>query len=491
MAMAMAMTMRGWVQSSRCYHTLPSTKIPKLNKQVTRIGFGAYRVCQPEHQGALEEALKSGVSTIDMGSNFENGKSEILVGETLQSMIKTNQVDRQSLTLVGKAGYMNTLPSSLTAKDYVKINDTSFHGISPRVLEHELHQTLERLGMASLDVFMINAPERMLLAKDKRYTTTDLYKQLEESFQFLDTMVDKGHIHGYGVCSNTMALNGADHISLHQVIKACSRPDHLVAIQVPFNLFEREAVVASGHAPDTTVAAIAKAHDIHVMTNRPLNSISNGQIRTLVNYSLEGNNAEHRLMENMTKAFQHIAHLESEMLSELPLEEDTLSSKFVWGQVLSENLSRLAQNHFATRHYFVRHVSPAVQQDLSTLATYAANESEEIKVMYEDWSQCYAKGIQALTHAIEQYAYMDTLRKNNELNTILHALCPCLPQHPHAHSPLSVAALEILLAHPIGTVYTGMRQPVYVKDALMASHGASDSPLKPDSLENVWQCPVF
>lgn len=76
--------------------------------------------------------------------------------------------------------------------------------------------------------------------------------------------------------------NAMDHVSLTEVLQACSTPSNFVAAQVPFNLFEREAIVGEGK----TVATIAKENGIYLMTNRPLNAIANGQIRVLVNHEL-------------------------------------------------------------------------------------------------------------------------------------------------------------------------------------------------------------
>lgn len=119
------------------------------------------------------------------------------------------------------------------------------------------------------------------------YSTNQLYKDLSESFRYLDSLVSSGTINGYGVCSNTMAFPGAaDHISLEKVIESCSHPDHFAAIQVPFNLFEREAIVQEDNQ---TVADVAEKHGIYVTTNRPLNAIANGQIRVLVNHVLGAN----------------------------------------------------------------------------------------------------------------------------------------------------------------------------------------------------------
>jgi hypothetical protein len=72
----------------------------------------------------------------------------------------------------------------------------------------------------------------------------------------------------------------------------------------------------------------------------------------------------------------------------VPLEEETLAAKFVWGQVLSENLARLAQNHFATRHYLLHQVLPAVEKDLGSLQGYAKELDGEL-AMYQEWINQY------------------------------------------------------------------------------------------------------
>jgi aryl-alcohol dehydrogenase-like predicted oxidoreductase len=109
--------------------------------------------------------------------------------------------------------------------------------------------------------------------------------------------------------------NAMDHVSLTEVMKACSNPSNLVAAQVPFNLFEREAVVNNN--TEKTVAEIAKENDIYLMTNRPLNAIASGQIRVLVNHELGTHGpAEHEIMSKMQASFEKVAKLESEVISE-------------------------------------------------------------------------------------------------------------------------------------------------------------------------------
>lgn len=67
-----------------------------------------------------------------------------------------------------------------------------------------------------------------------------------------------------------------------------------------------------------------------------------------------------------------------------------MAAKFVWGQVLSENLPRLAQNHFAARHYLTRQVLPAVEKDVQALKKYAAAlGNDEKEAAFDHWIDEY------------------------------------------------------------------------------------------------------
>lgn len=68
-----------------------------------------------------------------------------------------------------KAGYLTAdqLDGFEPGRDYVQINDKSFHTVSPKILEREIASSLERLKTNKLDIFLINGPERMLMAKNR------------------------------------------------------------------------------------------------------------------------------------------------------------------------------------------------------------------------------------------------------------------------------------------------------------------------------------
>jgi predicted aldo/keto reductase-like oxidoreductase len=92
-------------------------------------------------------------------------------------------------------------------------------------------------------------------------------------------------------------------------------------------------------------------------------------------------------------------------------------------------------------------------------------------------------------HLID-YAYVDCLRKNNDLDRILGAVCPLLNEPERSYSPISVKMLRIALANEqIGSVLTGMRQEIYVDDALKALEWHKEYPLHETDLEDLWRVP--
>ncbi|KAJ2957937.1 hypothetical protein NQZ79_g6397 [Umbelopsis isabellina] len=446
--------------------------IGKLGRQVSRLGFGAFRVNNETHAEALRKALVSGVNIIDTAANFEN---------------------------VSKSGYLlpNEIENLDGSKDYVQVRDKSYHSISPRVLEMQITQSLERLNTDKLDIYMINAPERMLMAQSRSYSASQLYKDIAAAFQHLDTEVANGRIRGYGVCSNTLAdPTAVDHVSLPSVINACAKHDNLVAIETPFNFFERKAIV---QPHGLTVADICEKHNLFLLTNRPLTAIHQGQVQPLVNRTFgDGSSqAEHAVMEQMSQSLEVLTNMESDLMSELPLEQETLTAKFIWAQVISDNLSNLSNNHFAAKHFLEKMLLSSLGADLKALLTYAEKlDDPEALPVFQQWAADYQKvrdlNIEELSQHLIDYAYIDCLRKNNDLDRIISAVCPRLTEPEKTYSPISVKMLRIALANKqIGTVLTGMRNPLYVDDAKKALAWHNQQPLDATDLDDLWRVPLY
>ncbi|CAG8506844.1 4095_t:CDS:2, partial [Diversispora eburnea] len=211
-------------------------------------GFGSYRINLKEisYQNALEHAIKSGINVIDTSANFELGESEEVIGSVLENMFKKELVSREDLVVISKAGYFETSNIESLDNSFAKVSNNSAHSIAPEFLMGQINQSLKRLKLNKLDIFMLNNPERMMQAKNKLYSINNLYNDIKHAFHYLDSEVTRGRIKGYGICSNTMAKPDAiDHISLSTILERLpeSSKQNFFAIQVPFNLFERDTIM--------------------------------------------------------------------------------------------------------------------------------------------------------------------------------------------------------------------------------------------------------
>ncbi|KAL1920395.1 uncharacterized protein VTP21DRAFT_772 [Calcarisporiella thermophila] len=468
--------------------------IPKTGQRVSRIGFGGYRVRvgNPTHEQALGDALKSGVNVIDTSAHFEQGLSEKLIGKVLKESFAKDNIKRENLFLISKAGYLEfTRSHQYSHPATVRVSDKWHFSLSPYFLESEINSSLERLGVKKLDIFMVNNPERMLVAKDKVYLPSQLYKDLGAAFKFLDSEVKRGRIGGYGICSNTFALppTSHNHIDLPTILSSLDNPDNFHAVQGPYNLFERDLA-------QPEVIAMLKRHNVFVMANRPLNAIAEGKVKVLRNKK-DLVDDPHPVMSNISKGFEDLAVLENDILdSDLPLP----TNKFFWSQILSENFARLSQNHAAAQFYITHKVLPAIENDLGEIRQAAENleADEEGKAHVLEWANRYKKASTHLLDNIIHYAELDALQSNQHLDNVLRALCPTLSHFtrsvptiakPNIHSPLSVSALRISLSTPgIDCVLTGMRSPEYVRDALLAAEAQEISNA---DLARIFECPLL
>ncbi|CAI2174124.1 9065_t:CDS:2, partial [Funneliformis geosporum] len=472
------------------HFTIPTSRIIKTGQIVSRLGFGGYRINwnDDRHKMALEKAIRSGINIIDTSAHFELGESEEVIGKILNDAFKDGSVTREEVVVVSKAGYVNTKHTNHLGGSFAKINDKSAHSISDEFLNEQISGSLSRLNLKKIDVFMLNNPERILQAKNKSVSISNLYHDIERAFDYLDKEVAKGRIGGYGICSNSMAISTAsDHISLPTIYEKLSNSSktNFVAIQVPFNLFERD-LIQRGLGQKCSLAEYAESNDIFIFTNRPLHSISGGAIRSLVNNKCDL--SERQIIDNLTNGFQKIDQLESELNGLLQLGHPLLT-KFVWSQVLSQNLSRLSQNQFATKHYLEKQIKPAITEDLECLLDYIKNNAlNGEKSRLQNWMMAYQMETQTLIESIILYAQINLLNNNDELDSMISYLCPSLfSETAQLHSPLSVKVLRINLANQIvGCVLVGMRKIEYVQDSIFALESSDDDYLTIEALDDIY-----
>ncbi|RHZ81955.1 hypothetical protein Glove_116g40 [Diversispora epigaea] len=481
------------------HSSIPTSKIIKSNQIVSRLGFGSYRINlkEIEYQNALEHAIKSGINVIDTSANFESGESEEAIGSVLENMFKNELVSREDLVVISKAGYFETSNIESLDNSFAKVTNNSAHSITPEFLMDQINQSLKRLKLNKLDIFMLNNPERMMQAKNKQYSINNLYNDIKHAFHYLDSEVTRGRIKGYGICSNTMANPDAiDHISLPTILERLpeSSKQNFIAVQVPFNLFERDAIQ---EFQESSLAQYAKFNDIFLFTNRPLYSITRGGIRPLVN-TRNNDISYERITNDLADEFQIFTQLETELNESYSVIDLKITSKFIWSQILSENLNKLSQNYFSTKYYIEKQVKPNISNALELLSNFiVTNKLMENNEKLKNWITQYQLEVQKITNLIISYAYFNLLSMNNDLDSILSTISPSLlldddNKSQLYNSPLSVKALRILLANSsIGCILVGMRNINYVNDSILALKLSDDDFLTVESLKDIYNCSLL
>lgn len=161
-------------------------------------------------------------------------------------------------------------------------------------------------------------------------------------------------------------------------------------------------------------------------------------------------------------------------------------------QILSENLTRLAANYFATKHYLYNEVWPAIERDLQDLNDLVVKITEDEKnninttdIIIEDdqeiydWIHLYRQRSQELLRDISTFSRLDSDKRNDELNLVLGLVCKEFVSDvgpnkvENLGSPLSTKSIQYCTANPnVGCTLVGMKTPEYVHDALAATEAS-------------------
>jgi aryl-alcohol dehydrogenase-like predicted oxidoreductase len=100
----------------------------------------------------LVDSLNNGCNVLDSCRNFRAGRSEVVAGQALNYLINKLGYHRNNFFLSSKAGYVReNLSPSINSSEVV--ND---HCVHPIFLKAELEQSLQNLGVKTLDVYYLN-----------------------------------------------------------------------------------------------------------------------------------------------------------------------------------------------------------------------------------------------------------------------------------------------------------------------------------------------
>ncbi|MDP1769366.1 MAG: aldo/keto reductase [Nitrospirota bacterium] len=456
----------------------------------SRLGFGTYRVDtrEPEQREALKTALREGVNLIDTSTNYMDGDSERLVGSVLDELFKSGELTREEVIVVSKIGYVQgqNLKQAETREqagrpypDMVKYGEGIWHCIHPEYLADQLTLSLDRLGLATLDICLLHNPE-YFLSEAAHHDGGDLvmareafYRRIEQAFTFFESQVAAGRISYYGVSSNTVTADpsNAEATSLSRLYDAARSAakalglerHHFGVLQCPMNLYEAGALLTpnTGRDQQETVLALAQQEGIAVLVNRPLNAMptkKSGVLR-LADFPLQGDPVD------FERQCQTVAALEEEYRKDIapnlqqrgqgmpPADFFTWASELTRVRPQIQGLEHWEQiEHQMIAPHF-NQVMQALSQQLTGTAT----------AQWEAWRNRYVPQLLTLLGGLRREA---TERSRTRAASISAALNPLLPQARHNES-LSRKSLWVLASTPgVTAVLNGMRSPGYVSDSM-------------------------
>ena len=177
------------------YTTLGSTglSVSRLCLGTMNLGYDreGWRLDEAESREILERAIELGITFIDTANVYRDGDSESIVGEVLA------EHDRDEFVLATKVyGSMND-------------DDPNAQGLSRKAIEQELANSLDRLGMETIDLYQTHR--------------WDYETPIEETLRTLDDAVRRGQVRYLGASSMwahqfAEALHMSDRLSLERFV---------------------------------------------------------------------------------------------------------------------------------------------------------------------------------------------------------------------------------------------------------------------------------
>ena len=450
--------------------------------RVAAIGFGGYRVDDetPLHAQALERALRGGCNLIDTSTHYGDGGSERMIGQTLKRLVEAEDLRRDEVVVVTKAGYVQGRNLELAQRrekegrpfrEMVKYQSACWHCIHPDFLADQLERSLERLGIDTVDVLLLHNPEYYFSDAKTRGEVTDevrdtFYERVARAFAFCEAMVAEGKLRAYGVSSNTLPQPPSEPEATNlerfweAALEAGGADHHFRVVQLPLNLLESSAVLDP--EPGQTAVDRAQRRGLAVLVNRPLNAITEAGLSRLAEPpEVEGPEA------SFVTLLERVSALEAELLEamrglSLSTPDGTevgLGELFRWGQELRRLDGRLdaldAYDQIAREQ-----IGPQVGQVLRAV-TRAVPTS--IRERWTGWRDRY---VEAMETALAALKVQVAKRAETEAERLAAPLTEALPL-ARAAEPLARKALWTSVSTPGVTVtLLGMRRPRYVDDAL-------------------------
>ncbi|EMO34000.1 oxidoreductase, aldo/keto reductase family protein [Leptospira santarosai str. HAI821] len=449
-------------------------------RTLSRIAFGCYRVGleSPEHETAMELSFSEGFNVIDTSSNYGNGESESLVGKVLRKKIATGELKRERVFIITKAGYIQGRNLQIVTelekqnREFPEItyySEGCYHCIHPSFLEDQLERSLNRLGLETVDVFLLHNPEYFLMDREKHNVPKEkaaeqYYERIRNAFRFLEQKRKEGKILYYGISSNTFPEDPEKYTatSLTRILKIAKEiQDELgleesgfAVVQFPGNLLENGFLDPKFEGKN--LVSLIHENGLLSLINRPLNAISSSG--SICRLSYDPNKKSENVLPLLKKELDAIYEREKRSLSILPQG----SIEYTFRAVTEPYLDRF-QNQDHLNQFLERTVIPIVQQLIVQVEKIGGPKAQ-------------AEYIEILNEALpilERYVFQKNVLDRSKL---YEEILKCYPKYRGWN--LSAIALHLLhCSLGEGVVLLGMRREEYVRNASL-SFGAPISDIR-------------
>lgn len=229
--------------------------------QLSSIGLGTFPGAATDAVDAhiadvVSRGLSQGLNVVDTGTHYRYGRSVGAVGAGVRQAVAAG-VPRDAMFLVSKGGFLlfpEGPPADFEAWFKHEITERGFgareelagkvHLLNPAYLRHQIRVSRERVGVATLDAFLIDQPEVQVPDVGKQ----GLIRRLDRAFVALEQAVKDGEIAYYGVSSfhsfrahteDKLFLSLASMLGLaEQAAKDVfgeNARHHFAIVQLPFN----------------------------------------------------------------------------------------------------------------------------------------------------------------------------------------------------------------------------------------------------------------
>jgi aryl-alcohol dehydrogenase-like predicted oxidoreductase len=245
------------------------------------------------YRSSLDRAVELGINVVDTSISYRMQSSERNVGAALARAIREGRASRDEIVVVTKGGYLTVDPLLVrTRADIQRYLITTYvesglvdvdglvngsHCLDAPFLRDQIERSRRNLGLATIDLYMIEDPELHLLGKGP----TVFRQKLCEAVEVLEEAVARDHIASYGFSTWSglfVPYTEKGHLAVADLFEVAldvgGSDNHFRGISFPFSVAMGEAVGLpsqfGGGARPAGVLDMLEGTGVAALTSAPL-----------------------------------------------------------------------------------------------------------------------------------------------------------------------------------------------------------------------------